>query len=290
MALVSIVLPARNEQFLSHTIKDLLEKATQDIEIFPVLDGYWPPNNEIIEDKRVKYIHFGKARGMRNAINAVSRICKGKYLMKLDAHCLVDKGFDEKLKADCEKDWVVIPRRYPLEPEKWEIEKRTDNKYPIDYQFLTCPTEEGEGYGGKEFSGRLWRERNSDSKLKAKLIDDCLSFQGSAWFMHLDYFNYLELMDEDSYGTFFKEAQEISFKAWLSGGRVVRNKKTYYAHLHKGNKYGRGYSLKDTTPEKCKKNIERWIKGKVWHKQKHEMSWLIKKFWSVPGWPQEYGK
>ena len=258
--LVSIIIPSRNEQFLAPTIKDLLEKATQDIEVIAILDGYWPPKEEMVDDPRVLYIHCSKAKGMRAGINAGADIARGKYLMKIDGHCIVDKGFDEKLKADCKPDWVVIPRRYALDAEKWQIEERTDNKYPIDYQFLTYPEASDEGYGGKEFSGRLWREKNSDPESKGKLIDDCMSFQGSCWFMEKEYFKFLELMDEESYGTFWKEAQEISFKAFLSGGAVKRNKKTWYAHLHKGNKYGRGYSLADTTPDKCKENIKKWFK------------------------------
>ncbi len=37
-----------------------------------------------------------EAKGMRTAINQAVAIAKGKYIMKLDAHCMVDEGIDEK--------------------------------------------------------------------------------------------------------------------------------------------------------------------------------------------------
>ena len=56
-------------------------------------------------------------------MNEAARIAKGKYIMKLDAHCMLDDGWDEKLKANCEYDWTVIPRMYVLDGEKWEPKK-----------------------------------------------------------------------------------------------------------------------------------------------------------------------
>lgn len=262
---VSVVIPSRNEIFLSKTIKDLLEKASGEIEIIPVLDGYWPAADELINDKRVHYLHFSDSRGMRNAINAGVAISQGDYIFKLDAHCMVDKGYDEALKADCESSWVVVPRRLALNPHKWEL--ITNNpKYPVDYMFLS-----------NDFHGEVWTEKNQDKSLKDILIDDLMSFQGSAWFMQKSYFNELELMDEDSYGTFPYEAQEIGLKAWLSGGRVVVNKKTWYAHWHKTSADGRGYSLDKSQVDKGTAHMQKWH-GKCWHKQTLSLSWLFNKF------------
>lgn len=284
--LLSVIIPSRNEQFLHKTIKDLLEKAVEPIEVIAVLDGYWPPHNEIIQDDRVHYLHFSESIGMRGCINAGVNLAQGKYILKTDGHCMYAKGFDEILKADHQDDWVQIPRRHPLDPENWVIQERTDDKYPIDYMFLTYPNDDTE-WGGREFSGREWRERNDNEVLKAKLIDDAMSFQGSAWFMTKEYFNWLELMDEESYGSFWKEAQEIGFKCWLSGGRVVRNKKTWYAHLYKGKKYGRGYRLNKSGNDTHRLNIEKWLNQKAWHKQKYPMSYLIRKFPDCPMWTEE---
>lgn len=230
---LSVIIPSRNEPYLNHTIKDLLSKAKTTIQIIPILDGYWP--QEIIEDKRVNYIHFSEARGMRNAINSAVAISQAKYIMKTDGHCMFDEGFDEKLIGDCEKNWIVIPRRYALDVKEWEIEKRRDDKYPIDEMILN-----------KELQGIPTKKRFTET------ITDIVTFQGSCWFMYRDYFHELKLMDEDTYGTFWQEAQEMSFKCKQNGGRVVRNINTWYAHWHKTE--GRGYSLQDNK-EKTRKAI-----------------------------------
>jgi glycosyltransferase involved in cell wall biosynthesis len=280
-SLLSVVIPSRNELFLNKTVIDILSKAVEDIEVIVVLEGYW---SEIIDDKRVHYIHFTNPRGMRQAINAGVAIAKGDFIMKTDAHCMFEKGFDVILKADCEDDWVVIPRRKRLEPESWTL--RDVEKPDVDYMFLTYPNEDP-SWGGREFSGREWREKNDDKALREVLIDDCMSFQGSCWFMRRTYFDYLELMDFETYGGFWKEAQEIGFKAWLSGGRVVVNKKTWYAHLHKGKQYGRGYSLNKEGNSDHNKNIQKWMTQKSWHKQIYPMAYLIRKFPGCPMWTPE---
>src|SRR3990172_6113558 len=152
---VSIIIPARNEVFLQKTVSDLLTKAEGDIEVIVILDGYWP-TPQLVEDDRLKIIHRGKPLGMRAAINAGAAIAKGKYLMKCDAHCMFAQGFDILLAADCQDNWVVIPRRYALDAEKWEIFENP--KYPIDYMYLS-----------KELHGEVWHEKNKDAKLKEKL-------------------------------------------------------------------------------------------------------------------------
>jgi len=267
---LSVIVPARNELFLQKTVTDLLTKAEGDIEVIVILDGYWP-TPQLIEDTRLKIIHRGKPLGMRAAINAGAVIAKGKFLMKTDAHCMFANGFDTVLAADCSDNWVVVPRRYALDPEKWEL---VDNpKYPIDYMYLS-----------QDLHGVVWNEKNKDPELKKKLIDETMSNQGSVWFMTHDYFNELELMDEKTYGTFWNEFQEIGLKCWLSGGRVVVNKNTWYAHWHKSSDYGRGYSLSRDDQPKALAAVDKW-KNKGWHKQTLPLSWLVKRFWPVPTWP-----
>ena len=115
-----------------------------------------------------------------------------------------------------------------------------------------------------------------------------MSAQGSCWFMEKNYFYTLELEDETNYGTFCNEFQEIGLKCWLSGGRVVTNKKTWYAHLHKTD--GRGYPLDRTQIEKGANYTNRWLTNTAWHKQTLPFTWLIERFWPVPGWPEDKTK
>lgn len=288
--MVSIVIPSRNEIYLQNTIDDILKKARGKIEVIVVLDGYWP-NPQLKDDPRVVIIHRGSPRGMRAAINAGVAIAKGKFVMKIDAHCMVDEGFDIKLANDCEANWVVIPRRYRLDPVNWKLKEV--KKPPVDYEYLSYPNNPSD-FGGAGLHGRQWNERTIKRMDKEQyLIDDDMSFQGSCWFMRRDYFYYLDLMDEENYGTFPQEAQEIGLKAWLSGGMVKVNKKTWYAHWHKGKtadgkSHNRGYFLSKRELAKGTAFTNKWISNSTgWKKQTLSFNWLIERFWPVPTWPED---
>ena len=256
---VSIIIPARNEKYLAKTVDDLLQKATGDIEIIVILDGYWPENTDYSSDSRVQYLHFNNSFSMRNNINSGALLATGDFLMKVDAHCMVGQGYDEILKASCGNKTIVVPRRFALDAENWKIEERTDNKYPIDYMILN---ETLQGIPVKK-----------DSELE---VDELMTSQGSCWFMSKDYFNYLDLMDEDTYGTFWQEMQEVGLKCWLSGGKMVVNKKTWYAHWHKTD--GRGYSLPDGEKDRTRAVVNKWRDSTMFSKQIHGLDWLFERF------------
>jgi hypothetical protein len=197
---------------------------------------------------------------------------------------MFDKGFDVKLVSDIKPNWVVIPRRKRLDGQKWTIQK-TD-KPDIDYEYLSYPNKDGKWKSG--LHGTVWDKR---AKERAKvLIDDNMSAQGSCWFMYKDYFHELELEDEENYGTFSNEFQEIGLKCWLSGGHVITNKKTWYAHLHKDKEMGRGYTLNGADIQKAADYTNRWLSNTAWHKQTLPFTWLIEKFWPIPGWPEDKKK
>ncbi len=289
---VTVIIPSRNEIFLQKTIQDIIAKAKGDIEVIAILDGYWPVEEKrqfwstpaIIDDPRVRYLHFSNPRGMRNAINSAAAVAKGKYLMKCDAHCMFAEGFDQILSANCEDNWIAIPRRKRLDAELWAIQ---DVKKPdIDYHFLDCPITNLAGY---QMHGVNWPQRSLARAKPEYDIDDTMTFQGSSWFMSANHFkNRLHWMSEEGYGSFCQEPQEIGNKTWLSGGRIVVNKKTWYAHLHKGAKFGRGYF----------QNVNDLYTGHTWgahHWMRNEepdmtykFEWLVDKFWPVPTWPDDW--
>jgi hypothetical protein len=166
-----------------------------------------------------------------------------------------------------------------LNPEEW----RQRRKRHVDYLHLSYPEDQGK-WGGVTLANKWWREKNYDKGLMKKPIDDLMGFQGSCYFMHRKYFHELDLLDDINYGGSGKEAIEVSLKCWLSGGRVIRNKKTWYAHLHKGRKYSRGFTRSRGHMFKSAKQINKWfLFGKAYDKQKHELKWLIDKF-DPPGW------
>jgi hypothetical protein len=279
MAKVSVLIPARNERFLGKTVADVLAKATGDIEVIAVLDGYWP-DPPLPNDPRLIQCHLGIDHGMRDGIAAAAAIARGQYLLKLDAHCMVAPGFDETLQQDIEDNWIVVPRRYSLKPEEWEV----DHQRPtVDYHYLCFPYRENHDVG---LHGETWPERFRTRKDIE--IDDEMSSQGSCWFMSRRHWDWMGGMPWEGYGRFVQEFQQIGMKTWLGGGRCVVNKKCWYAHLHKGKTYGRGYYI--SKPE--------MIMGTAWSAwywcydqwpgRVHDLAWLIEKFWPVPTWPENW--
>ena len=219
---LSVIIPSREERFLNHTILDILKKFKSDFEIIVVLDGYWP-DFDPVQDPRVRYIHSGQHIGMRTAINQGVAIAKGKYIMKLDAHCMMDEGIDEKLLAIHQDNWVQTPRRKRFNAHKWEL---VDLDQPdIDYMFIS------------RYRGYKDHEKNKDPELKKKLIDDTEVFQGSCYLITKAFFNKLGLLDDENFGKIGGEAIEIALKCRHAGGPVIINKNTWYAHAHIGALY-----------------------------------------------------
>jgi hypothetical protein len=289
MAKLSIVVPSRDERFLTPTIDDIFHNARGECEVIAVLDSdRWPGDWKEVTDRHpnLHTIHNGQSIGMRGSINkgVASAVSRGaKFIAKFDGHCSFSEGFDEVLKAECDADWVVVPRRLRLDPEAWTIAE--PDKPPHDYHYLSFPDDPND-FGGPGLNGKPWFERQA---ARADiLLDEEMSSQGSGWFMHADYFQRLELMDESSYGPFWNEFQEIGLKCWLSGGKVMVNKKAYYAHLHKGTKYGRGYRLSESALVQGRNHTMKWIWNEAWARQALPFSWLIEHFWPVPTWPENW--
>lgn len=289
---VSIIIPSCNEQFLQRTINCINASAKGDIEIIVSLDVYWP-NPALEKDDRLTIIHSGKKIGMRPAVKAALRIATGKYIIKCDAHCAFDDGFDIKLKEDYEPGTLVIPERWYLDADTWE---RT--RGPYHYLYLTYPLEHDETYG-VGFHGKKWRgEHGNDgnffhleNKRKDILIDEILAFQGSLWFTEKSHLEKIGYPDCENYGYFGNESQELGFKTWLSGGRVLRNKKTWYGHLHKNkDNGGRGFFIDKKEKDKSTQySAWCWLNNK-WPGQVRDIKWLIDKFGPIDGWPEDWHK
>jgi len=290
--MISVIIPSRNERFLYKTVNDILTKSKGPIEVIVVLDGYWVPPEEIIADKRVVYLHHGESKGMRACINEAANIARGEYLMKSDGHCMFDEGFDVKLKDGVDEytsrldgapgsdNWIVIPRRHRLDAENWALQDV--GKPPVDYEYLSSPADAG-------VKGNIWNQRTLERMNKPEyMIDENMSFQGSCWFMtRHHYLDRLGGMSEVGYGTFVREAQEIGLKTWLGGGKVYTNKNTWYAHLHKGKTYGRGYFIDKGKMDAGNKYCDDYWFNNRWYDAIHDLAWLIERFSPVPTWTPE---
>lgn len=277
--MISIAIPSKNEKFLQRTILDILEKSTGEIEIFPVLDGYDVPEEEIVKDPRVHYIKLESTQysKKRQGINKMVDICHGDYVMSVDAHCMFAYGFDEQLIKDHQPNWVQVPRRHRLDAENWCLQTQSDNRPPIDYEypmFLPLLKE-------KELHGFKWDERTLN-RWDIK-IDETMAIQASCWFMSKDWFKKMGFMDL-AYQGWGQEGEEICYKTWKEGGKVMTNKNTWYAHLHKGKKYGRMYYLpKSENKKSYDYSYNKWVV-----ENKEFFINLIDKFMPIPGWPKNW--
>ena len=278
--MLSIAIPSRNEIFLKNTIEDVLRNATGKIEVFPILDGYDIPEDEIVKDDRVKYIRIPNNGQMqkRHGINTAVSIAKGEYVMSLDAHCMMAKGFDEQLAKDHQDNWVQLPRRNRLNAADWCLQPQP-KKPPIDYEYFMW---RGLRKPDPSLHGFRWDARTRERE--HILIDDTLTFQGSCWFMTKEWFNKMGFMQIDGYTGWGQEAEEIGLKTRLHGGRLISNKNTWYAHLHKGKKYGRMYFMNKKSNIRCYA-----YSSSIWlGKYKDFFIELIDKFSPVPNFPENW--
>lgn len=301
---LSVLIPAREEQFLPNTINDILENREADTEVIVVLDGYKPHfgrRQERLwnESGRVTLIHVEEPVGQRGGVNLAARHSNSKYVMKLDAHSAVDKGFDVKLMSDCEPNWTVIPRMYNLHVFDWECIQCGDRYYQAD-PVPTCTK-----CSGNEFKQTIvWKPRikmrtdfarfdntmhfqywrGYDKRPEAKGdIADLMSSVGACFFMHRDRFYALEGLDEKT-GFWGQFGTEISCKSWLSGGRQVVNKNTWYSHFFRVGKLKFPYQISGNQQDRAREySRDIWF-GNKWPKQVLPLSWLVKKFWPVKDW------
>lgn len=225
---LSVVIPSYKDPLLHKTIDSLLENSElgEDLEVIPVLDGYIP-ETPIIKDDRVKPIFLGSNRGMRRAINTGVEFASGEYLMRTDEHCSFSKGYDRILVEQAFPNCIVTPRRYFLDPVKWELMDIP----PVDYMKLKI-VNVGAYNGGtiQKFSGVTWDRPDRANNM----IDETMAMQGSCWFMpHKWWDDVIVELQTDGYGPHYQDSHEMVFKTWQAGGSLLVNKNVWHAHKHR---------------------------------------------------------
>jgi glycosyltransferase involved in cell wall biosynthesis len=304
MTLLSVLIPARNEIFLQRTIDDVLDHARGDTEVIAVCDGY-RPDPHLRERKGLKVIYNEQPIGQRQATNQAARESNAKFLMKLDAHCAVDEGFDVKLAADCEYDWTVLPVMKHLEAFRWVCScgqtfpqgpEPKCHEVRMDVLWRVRPQRQTEfmfldpELRARYFDGPTKREYKwTDHYAKHATGDICdvMVGMGPGWFMHRDRYWELGGMDE-GHGSWGQMGAEVALKAWLSGGRHVVNRKTWFAHLFRTKPgFSWPYKITDAEIEKARAySKDLWINDK-WPLAKRPFKWVLEHFAPVPGWPVE---
>lgn len=306
---LSVVIPANNEEWLARTIQDILEKKRAKTEVIAVLDSKWA-NPPIEQHPDVKVIYVPEVVGQRKATNLGARLSRAKYIMKLDAHCLWDDGYDKKMIEGFEKAGDNVTMVGIMK-----------NLHIYDYKCVKCGCRiyqdrapECPDCKGKMKKKMLWRPRrgthaksycfDSDphfqywndylhrdeykKDLEETGLTSSMSLQGSCFMATRKKYWELELCGDDL-GSWGSQGLEVACKTWLSGGKVLINHNTFYAHCFrtKSATFGFPYPQSGRGVQKTKAKIRNLFwKGKF-DGQIYPLSWLIEKFWPIKGWSDE---
>jgi glycosyltransferase involved in cell wall biosynthesis len=299
---LSVCIPARSEEFLARTVEDILKNKRGNTEIIVGLDGQWA-NPPLDISKDVTVIFYPESIGQRAITNRCVKFSKAKYIMKVDAHCSFDEGFDVKMLEAFKEtgdDVVMVPQMRNLHVYDWKCYKCGLKVYQDKPSI--CPND-----GSKMRKKMIWQPRagtrNSaycfdpephfqyhsywkDHKQKGDIVES-MSLQGSAFMCSKDKYWELNVCDE-AFGSWGSQGIEVACKFWLSGGRVLCNRRTWYAHCFRTKPdFGFPYQLSGRQVDGAKKLAKELFFNKKWPKQTKTLSWLVEKFWPVVGWTNE---
>lgn len=298
---LSILIPSRNEMFLRRTVEDILANMRGSTEIIAVLDGAWADPG-IPDDPHVILIHYSESIGQRAATNVAAKISTAKYLIKCDAHCAFDEGFDVKLMEDMQDDWTVAPTMRNLHAFNWVCDKCGETRYQgpsgpcskcgeptrMDVVWIAKTNPQSNSYCfDSEPHFQYFNEYSHRPEGHGDLTES-MSLQGSFFMATRQKYFELNLCDE-SLGSWGSQGIEVACKTWLSGGKVMINHKTWYAHMFRtqGGDFGFPYPLKESNVQEAKKKVRSQFFENKWEHQVHPLSWLVEKFWPIKGWTAE---
>lgn len=292
---LSVLIPSREEPFLLNTIQDVLAHRQDDTEIIVILDGKWPVE-PIPDHPDVHLVYHPVSIGQRAATNEAARIARGDFVMKLDAHCALDDGFDVKLLAPY--DSGELDRRATSIPAQHRLHVY-DRICPVCAKRIDQGPLVGLCDGcGQQVSYRtemVWQPRKTpstswvldadlhfqyDKRDKCRLnrgIKDVMTSLGACVLMRRDRFFEIGGLDE-SIGSWGQYGQELACKSWLSGGRHVCNTNTWFAHFFRVGGIGFPYPIKGSDQERARKRARRIWMHNAWPSQTKPLSWLVRKF------------
>ena len=293
---LSILIPARNEIFLVRTIQDILEHAKSDFEIITVLDGQWS-NTRIPQHEKVTILYYPESIGQRAATNRAASISQSKYVMKCDAHCAFADGFDLILLEDMQDDTTMVPTMRNLHAFDWVCPNGhrryqgpsgncTECGEPttMDVVWIAKTNPQSVAYRfDKTLHFQYWNEYKN--RQGNNHLVETMSLQGSCFLMTKDKYFELGVCDE-TWGSWGQQGTEVACKTWLSGGRVLVNKRTWYAHMFRtqGGDFGFPYPLSGSQVDHARKSSREILQGDKWDKAVHPFSWLVEKFSPIPDW------
>jgi glycosyltransferase involved in cell wall biosynthesis len=281
MTALSIVIPARNEIFIQNTIDDIFAHMEGDTEVIVTLDGYWPEVG-IPDRERLTLLHYTNPIGQRAGTNRAVATSQAKYIMKCDAHCSFDQGFDVKMMKEMHDDWTMVPTMRNLWAFDWKCPDGHTRYQGPSGPCKVCgkPTTKDMKWIGKnspqsrsycfdaEPHFQYFRDWNKRPEVKAQGdITESMSLQGSCFMMTREKYWELNVCDE-AFGSWGSQGIEVAVKTWLSGGKVMCNNKTWYAHMFRtqGGDFGFPYEIHGRDQDKAKKFAKNLFFSNSWPK------------------------
>lgn len=306
---LSILIPSRHEEWLGETVKNILANKRGDTEILVGLDGAWP-ETPLPDHPDVRVIFVAEAIGQRQMGNKLARLSTAKYIAKTDAHCAFDEGFDVKLMEAMQPGWTIIPAMKNLHAFNWVCEHcgmeyyqgekpelcRSETCHFLEQKFNKRVVFEprnklNSGRGGPTSVGY----RFTPDKLQFKYFNslkgyfsgeltESMSVQGSFFMCERERYHTLN-MNDDSWGGWGQQGTEVALKTWLSGGKVMIHRGTWYAHMFRTNgqlAFPWNKDLKEGQGSQQRRSRQLCIdlfKNNRWEHQTRPLSWLVERFW-----------
>jgi len=310
---LSVIVPGRNEMFQAQTVEDVLSRIQADTEVICILDGGWPPMRGVEDHPRAKVVKTTTPIGQRAATNLGAQMSRAKYVMKLDAHCRLDDGFDVKMMEAMEPEYTMIPAMHRLHAFDWACNNCGWTQYQGSKPQKCEECGEDDLYMhlvwepkwkvGPTVSWRFdtnlrmqyWPRHKKRKTVRRQIEQGLVETPicvGCCFMMERERFLELGGMDE-KHGSWGQFGAELGFKAWLSGGKMVTNTKTWFAHLFRtGNfsVYGEStfpYPMGSAQQEAARDySRDFWMNDK-WPLAKRKLEWLIDYFKPMPDWHEK---
>lgn len=301
---LSVLVPSRNEEWLSETLADLLKNIRGNTEIIAIIDGEKFPK-ELPNDDKLTILELPRSIGQRAATNLAAKMAKGTYLMKVDAHCSFAKGFDTALLQgfkDQGDDITQVPIMRNLHIFNWvcpDGHTRYQGPSGVCEECGKETTKEVVWYAKRNPAStsyrfdhelhfqyfRAWKGSEQYQEQLKTGYTETMSLQGSCFVLHKDKYWGLNICDEE-FGSWGAQGTEVACKTWLSGGRCVVNHNTWYAHLFRtqGKDFSFPYKQDNAQVEAARERSRKLFLDNTWEHQVKPLSWLVDKFKPCPNW------
>ncbi len=248
--MVSVCIPVSDadDRWVKRTIKSLEENAVGPIDIMAAYDT--------------------KHEGHRVVMNRMAdRWAKGKYLLRIDAHCALSPGWDARMKASCGEKTVVAPIVDSLNTKTWRgssvdmgliiLDDKMDNTYPP------------------------WK-----SLAQREIEEPTMGLGGCCYMIQKDHYWYHEGCDEEL-GIREAGGLEWVLKAWLTGGQVLIRTDVVCCHLFRAPEIGVNNAVKDR--DATLMLAQKWALG-MGKGQIYGLYWLARKFEPWLNWDKKNEK